>query len=181
MATVVTRFVAGELTELTIQIPPLRERSSNVVFLAELFILMSMPMTRRARPTRLSDRAKAALTAYSWPGHAQELRGVIERALSLASGDVIDLEHLPSEIANAISAPAATNEAHVDAGAKPKSLREEIEALEKRRILEALQLHPTQRDAAAALDIPMSTFLSRLDAFGIPRVRGGGKQKRAAA
>jgi DNA-binding NtrC family response regulator len=183
MATVVTRFVdksatetrrarPGEWTELTIQVPPLRERTANVVFLAELFILMSMPLSRRVRPMRLSEQAKVALMQYSWPGNSQELRNVVERAMMLATGDVIGLEHLPAELVGGLSSV----EQHASAPCeKPMSLREEIEALEKKRILEALQKYPTQRDAAAALDMPMSTFLTRLDAFGIPRVRGGGK------
>src|SRR5438093_11950059 len=98
MTSLVTRF-ADKNTELTIHLPSLRERPQNVLFVAELFILMAMPMRRRVRPLRLSEQAKTALMAYTWPGGAPELRGVIERALSLCSGDVIDLEHLPREIA----------------------------------------------------------------------------------
>jgi transcriptional regulator with AAA-type ATPase domain len=159
------------LNQLTIQVPPLRDRPLDVVPLAEQFIAGS----KRSRPPRLSEQAKAALTSYSWPGNVRELKNVVDRALLLTGGDVLGLEHLPSEILGGgpiiERAAPAESEGSPD---KPKSLREEIEALEKKRILEALQKYPTQRDAAAALDMPMRTFLNRLDAFGIPRARGGG-------
>lgn len=57
------------------------------------------------------------------------------------------------------------------------TLREEIEALERKRIIAALEQHPTQTEAAKALGIPLRTFLNRLDALGIPRARKGKKSE----
>jgi DNA-binding NtrC family response regulator len=175
------------LNQLTIQVPPLRERTADIVLLAEAFVIAAMPTNRRLRPARLSEQAKVALSQYNWPGNVRELRNVIERALLLCQGDVLGLEHLPTEILGG-SGPVVLEDRPMTTsfesssspeagGDKPRSLREEIEALEKKRILEALQKYPTQRDAAAALDMPMRTFLNRLDAFGIPRARGGGGGK----
>jgi hypothetical protein len=64
------------------------------------------------------------------------------------------------------------------AGEKPKSLREEIEALEKKRASSKRSKisHATRR--GGALDMPMRTFLNRLDAFGIPRARAHGAKAR---
>jgi len=89
---------------------------------------------------------------------------VLDRAVMLCDGEIIELEHLPMELGGgAIEEPAIKT--------RPRSLRDELAALEKQRILEALDAHPTQTEAAKSLDMPLRTFLNRLDAFGIPRSR----------
>ena len=64
----------------------------------------------------------------------------------------------PSEAASAPAEP-------------PARLRDELAALEKKRILEALDRHDTQAEAAKSLDMPLRTFLSRLKSYGITRSR----------
>ncbi len=56
------------------------------------------------------------------------------------------------------------------------SLRDELAALEKKRILQALEKFPNQQEAAKALDIPIRTFVNRMDALGIPRARRSKKK-----
>ncbi|MCK6547206.1 sigma 54-interacting transcriptional regulator [Myxococcota bacterium] len=174
------------LNQVTIAVPPLRSRLADVGPLAELFLARAAESHGRAKAPRLTDDAKRRLEAYAWPGNVRELKNVVERALLLAPSDVIGPEHLPPELVDSsaeITAPEADDTDDVgpavravSATGKPGSLREEIAALEKKRIVEALAKYPTQRDAAAALDMPMRTFLNRLDALGIPRARGGGQK-----
>lgn len=57
------------------------------------------------------------------------------------------------------------------------SLRDELAALEKKRILQALEKYPNQQEAAKALDIPIRTFVNRMDALGIPRARRSKKDE----
>jgi DNA-binding NtrC family response regulator len=166
------------LNQVTIAVPPLRARSSDVVPLAEMFVEQAARTLKRA-PPKISDAAKQKLSDYAWPGNVRELKNILERALLLCT-DTLGLEHLPPKVLGQARAPAAivpgTSQLGDDDGPRPASLREEIAALEKKRILEALQRYPTQRDAALALDMPMRTFLNRLDALGIPRARGGGQK-----
>ncbi|MEQ8277641.1 MAG: helix-turn-helix domain-containing protein [Deltaproteobacteria bacterium] len=70
-------------------------------------------------------------------------------------------------------APVAKGAAPIeDASTEPfGSLRDELAALEKKRILQALEKFPNQQEAAKALDIPIRTFVNRMDALGIPRRR----------
>lgn len=56
-------------------------------------------------------------------------------------------------------------------------LRDELAALEKRRMIQALEQFGNQQEAAAALDIPIRTFVNRMDALGIPRRRSGKKKR----
>ncbi|MBA3392886.1 MAG: sigma 54-interacting transcriptional regulator, partial [Deltaproteobacteria bacterium] len=80
-----------------LEIPPLRDRASEIEPLAAVFIAsLCEQMHRRSRP-RLSASAVAALQAYAWPGNIRELRNVVHRALLLCHGDVISDAHLPLE------------------------------------------------------------------------------------
>lgn len=157
------------LNQLTIEVPPLRDRAADIVPLAERFIAQAS--RSREAPPQLTDTAKSRLIGHRWPGNVRELKNAIERAMLLCRDDTLDLDVFETQIAGAETNPVA---APPLADGERLSLKDEIAALEKRRILEALERYPTQRDAAAALDMPMRTFLNRLDAFGIPRARGGG-------
>lgn len=158
------------LAKVTLRVPPLREREREILPLAELALSLS-----GARAT-LSPEARAALLDYAWPGNVRELFNVVERALMVSGGATITPEHLPSELAEV--APSAGRQGaslsqNVGDAAPAGSLREELAQIERRRILEALEKYPTQVEAAKALDIPIRTFVNRLDALGIPR----GKKK----
>jgi DNA-binding NtrC family response regulator len=81
------------LNVLTLQLPPLRERGEDVLFLAEHFIehhrgQYGLP------PRRLSRDAKERLMLYHWPGNVRELASEIERALLLEPGDELQLADL---------------------------------------------------------------------------------------
>lgn len=81
------------LNVLGFELPPLSAHREDVVSLARHFV----DQNRRARRLdirELSPAAEAALAAYDWPGNVDELRAVIDRAVMLASGDVIEPGHL---------------------------------------------------------------------------------------
>jgi two-component system NtrC family response regulator len=76
-----------------IELPPLRERLVDVPLLAEYFV------ERHARSDdrpllRISRSSLEALSAYNWPGNIRELRNVIERAVLICSGDLIEPQHI---------------------------------------------------------------------------------------
>ncbi|RJX28359.1 MAG: PAS domain-containing protein [Desulfarculus sp.] len=81
------------LSTMSVEIPPLVKRVEDIGPLVEHF-LKSLDRPRM----RLSPAARQALENYAWPGNVRELKNVLERALSLAEGAVIDLEHLPPEV-----------------------------------------------------------------------------------
>lgn len=184
------------LSRLVVVVPPLAERSSEILPLAEHFLAVFTARLGRPEVPRLSAAAKAKLEAHGWPGNVRELAGVIERALFVTSADVIGAESLElgalgAEVeagAGVDPGGAEPDEAGLERpgeaaarGERPRSkpgvtappltLREEMAALERSRISEALERYQTQAEAAKALDIPLRTFLNRLDALGIPRPR----------
>jgi len=79
---------------ITIRVPPLRERREDILALVEHFI-SRMPGRKHVRA---SEDALEILHQYSWPGNIRELQNVIERALILAEGDVIQPRDLPNNM-----------------------------------------------------------------------------------
>ena len=77
-----------------LRVPPLRERRSDVGELSLYFL----ERHRHVRALRLSDAAREALLLYDWPGNVRELERMIERAVTLAEGDVIQLDDLPASV-----------------------------------------------------------------------------------
>ena len=76
-----------------IQIPPLRERPTDIVPLSEIF-LQEIGRTFGRPPASLTRKARQALLQYDWPGNVRELRNVLERAAILCEGALIDTDHL---------------------------------------------------------------------------------------
>jgi len=79
------------LHAVEIVVPPLRERTEDILELAEYFL----ERHRDFRRLRLSRAASDALLAYRWPGNVRELERVMERAVALADSDRLQLEDLP--------------------------------------------------------------------------------------
>src|SRR6185295_9795854 len=78
-----------------IRIPPLRERTEDILPLAESFLEdLGRSMGRPA--AGISRAAREWLVAHSWPGNARELRNAIERAILLCDGGLITRDHLPA-------------------------------------------------------------------------------------
>ncbi len=85
------------LNVIHLTIPPLRERVEDISLLALHF--MDRFCLENNRPTMgFSPAAMAALRSYSWPGNVRELQNVVERAVALCEGNMVDLTDLPDEI-----------------------------------------------------------------------------------
>jgi DNA-binding NtrC family response regulator len=85
------------LNGISLTIPPLRQRLSEIPALCEKFLANAcVDFGRKPEPV-ISARAATLLRGYSWPGNIRELRNVIERAVVLCTGFEIGPEHLPIE------------------------------------------------------------------------------------
>jgi len=81
------------LNVISVRVPPLRERSSDVPLLVRWFV----DHHANGRRLRVSKAAMDALSAYSWPGNVRQLENEIRRALVLAD-ELVDAEHLSPEV-----------------------------------------------------------------------------------
>ncbi|MBR9974020.1 MAG: sigma-54-dependent Fis family transcriptional regulator [Bacteroidetes bacterium] len=82
------------LASFPIHVPPLRDRGTDIILLAEQFLERHSSEANIAAKG-FSREALEAIYHYPWPGNAQELDSAIHRAVSLAQGDIIGLQHLP--------------------------------------------------------------------------------------
>ena len=82
------------LNVVTISLPPLRERRSDIPILAHWFLERLAP----GRGVQISGEAMKALLSYDWPGNVRELENCLERAVALTDRRLLDLEDLPASI-----------------------------------------------------------------------------------
>jgi len=145
---------------ISIVLPPLRERAVDIPLLATTFLAQF----GGAHPPRLSEDAMRALQSYRWPGNVRELRNVIERAVLLANGGVIQARDLP--LHDTQVAARSTNGDDV-------SLAE----LERRHIESVLsRTNWHQGRAATVLGISSKTLYRKIREYGFhrPRAANGG-------
>ncbi|MBV9501861.1 MAG: sigma-54-dependent Fis family transcriptional regulator [Acidobacteriaceae bacterium] len=133
------------LNVITLRVPPLRERTEDILPLAERMLQTEAIRNHRSELC-FSPQAVETLTGYRWPGNVRELRNAVERAVVLASGDTIVPEHLPDNLFRESSDSGI--------GSVPKN----IEEMERELIIRVLAESPTLEDAAQTLGINASTL-----------------------
>jgi len=109
-------------------VPPLRERGSDIVTLAEHFAARFARETEKP-VTRITTPALNMLMNHSWPGNVRELENVIERAVILTEDDAIHGYHLPQSL----QPPAQTDQENGE------GLKERLGAIEREMLAEALR------------------------------------------
>jgi DNA-binding NtrC family response regulator len=82
---------------ISIALPPLRERSGDVMLLAHHFF-KKYAQSREGALTGFSEEALQLLERYPWPGNVRELQNVVERACALAEGPQIEARDLPEPV-----------------------------------------------------------------------------------
>jgi DNA-binding NtrC family response regulator len=150
------------LNVVTIRIPPLRERIEDI----PLIISRSLAKLSARCPTRVtsvSPEALRILLDYSWPGNVRELENVLERALNLADGEVIDVEHLPGHVVSASRRPG-----RLSMRLAGEALDDVISRAEQEAIVEALRATDNNRSLAAKkLGISRSAFYEKLRKYNM--------------
>jgi len=159
------------LSAMVLKIPPLRERRREVPLLAERFAAEAADQAGLGAVT-LTSNTMAALKAYDWPGNIRELRNAISSAVMVCNGKEVKPEHLPPELTKVTTLEAALDSvpsdltAQVDLGGLP--LEEELRAIERRRISEALEAcDGNQTQAAKLLGMPRRTLVRKLGSLDI--------------
>jgi Nif-specific regulatory protein len=95
-----SRQLYDELSSFTIYLPPLRERKSDILLLADHF-LEKFAADQKKSILRISTPAIDMLTAYHFPGNVRELENVIEHAVTVCDSNVIHGHHLPPTLQTA--------------------------------------------------------------------------------
>ena len=130
---------------IELRVPPLRERSEDIPDQAEL-ILRRLSRRMNVPAPNLDSAALAALQSYAFPGNVRELENILERALTLCTGDLISAEQLRVR-ADARAGSDSTPIAAAASGA----LGAQLEDIEREAIVKALEKTRYNKTAAAKL------------------------------
>ncbi|QEH34702.1 Transcriptional regulatory protein ZraR [Aquisphaera giovannonii] len=155
------------ISALSLMVPPLRLRGTDVELLAEQFRARFAHEFHKDVVGFTRD-ALEALQKHEWPGNVRELQGVIQRAVSRCSSPRITSSHLTPilNLQRQARAAAGTSGPHVPMGIRP--LKEALEEPEKRIIIQALQAFNWNRqETARVLDINRTTLYKKMKKYGL--------------
>lgn len=153
------------LNVFPIEIPPLRERGGDIKLLAQTFAERYSQLAGRSIQS-LSEEEIACLNSYHWPGNVRELQNIMERAIITARGGKLNLPAL-------ISGSDTCSEILPFEADNKVMTAEELQQQERQNMIRALEATGWKvagdNGAARLLDIPPSTFSSRMKALEIER------------
>ena len=149
------------LNVVPIHIPPLRQRTEDILPLTHYFL--EKFCAENHKPVKvLSSAAEEKLLRYLWPGNVRELANIIERTVVLDFDPLIDSDHLYLNNMPSPSPAAAPGKG----GALPVGIS--LHELEKRLILETLEFHHRNRTkTAATLGISVRTLRNKMHEYGV--------------
>ncbi|ABB30582.1 PAS modulated sigma54 specific transcriptional regulator, Fis family [Geobacter metallireducens RCH3] len=151
------------LNVIPIHIPPLRERTEDILALARQFL--NRFAEKMHKPVmEIAPEAQKALLEYNYPGNVRELENAVERAVALSLGSNLRLGDLPSEF----TAPHPAGAQPLSPSAGPASLADSVHSMEKNAIEEALRSTGNKKgDAARLLGISRKTLWEKMKQLGV--------------
>jgi DNA-binding NtrC family response regulator len=154
------------LNVFPIEVPPLRERKTDLLLLVEYFV--QRYGVKAGKHIRSIDKKTLdMLQSYDWPGNIRELQNVIERSVILSSGDVFSVDELWLSKKSVSPAPSVQASSLAKGRVEPRSEREIIEAA-----LAATRGRVSGPSGAAAkLGILPSTLEARIKALKINKLQ----------
>jgi two-component system response regulator HydG len=151
---------------IPVELPPLRERGSDIEVLARHFIEKLAPRTN-PRVKGLDASALSALRAYRWPGNVRELENVIEQSLVFTEGELITADDLPA-LLGSLKASHVAASGDMPPEDDPRTLDEILEGLEKALILRAYErAGKVKTETGRKLGIKTSALYYKLQKYGI--------------
>jgi transcriptional regulator with GAF, ATPase, and Fis domain len=149
------------LQVVEIQVPPLRDRKSDVRILAAHFLQRFIRETGR-KIRGFTESAMVKMEEYHWPGNVRELRNVVERAVALGVGPMLDANDIWLSSLEAQLSPAASSGGAYEAVS--------LEEIEKRHILATLDHTDWNKSQAATiLQIERSTLDRKIKGYNLKR------------
>ncbi len=143
------------LNVFPIIIPPLRERSEDIIHLARYFLGRCANMLKKPG-IKFAPETEQALVRYAWPGNVRELENVVERSVNLADDDLINpnLLGLPEAIIN---------------GARIKSLSfKRLAEVEKKTIMDSIEAtNFNLSQASNSLGISRATLYNKIKKYNL--------------
>lgn len=162
------------LNTISLKIPPLRERKSDIPELAKYFLVNSKysdPNTQK----KFSPEVLEKLADYSWPGNIRELQNTVERMRILSEGNEITLSDVPEFIflnkPNGQLSSVSHSLTSKETGASPSSMpwaEDRLENIEKNHILKTFEKYQGNKTKTAqSLGITIKTLYNKLNRYGL--------------
>jgi len=156
-------MAAGEFREdlfyrlnvVRIYLPPLTERKEDIPLLANHFLtLFNSRFGKKVKS--ISPQAMDILVQYNYPGNVRELENIVQRAVALADGEVVDMRELPPDLLNLSFSSLGTP------GLLP------LDEVEKRHIIRVLEATGHNKGLSSSiLGIPRTTLWRRIKEYGL--------------
>jgi transcriptional regulator with PAS, ATPase and Fis domain len=158
------------LNVVTVHLPPLRERRSDIPMLVHHFLNRYTP----GMHLQVTAAAMKSLLQYDWPGNVRELENCIARAVTLGDHHTIDVQDLPPSIRS--EQPTTTEMSSQDAASLSTTALAEMERMTILRVFE--QAHGDKALAGKMLGISRATLYRKLKRYNISP-RGGAEKTEA--
>jgi DNA-binding NtrC family response regulator len=147
------------ISAFALRVPPLRERPTEIMLLAEVFARRFAQICG-SPPPRISSEAARVLMGHRWPGNVRQLRNAIEHAVVMADAGVVLPEHLPESLKGRAGRP----------GSAGGALQAQIEDLERERLRQALESENwNQTRAAARLGISRRALIYKMGKYALKK------------
>jgi DNA-binding NtrC family response regulator len=160
------------LNVVPLTIPPLRERSEDIVALAEHFVRKHEPKSQRGS-YRIAPELAELLEKHDWPGNVRELENTMRRALALSTGTLLTPQCLegmtPQPAAVQPQATVVVTSGDEGIGLRPGTTLENVERQLLARTLEATGGNRTR--AAALMGVSLRTVRNKIREYGLPAWR----------
>ncbi|MFN0060901.1 MAG: sigma-54-dependent transcriptional regulator [Myxococcaceae bacterium] len=156
------------LAVVPMELPPLRDRASDIAILAKHFVDKYNKRLNR-HIERIDDAALTALQGYRWPGNIRELENLMERVILFSDGKRIELKDLPETIRHTPepAVPESAAAAQGEGGLKD-IVRQKAAALERDLIVKALdEKGGNVTRAAKLLQISRKSLQTKMKEFGL--------------
>jgi two-component system, NtrC family, response regulator AtoC len=151
------------LNVVTVHVPPLRERRSDIPMLAHWFLERCVP----GRSVQVTNAAMKSLLQYDWPGNVRELENCVERAVALGDQQVVDLDDLPPALASTVHSQELGQ-----AGPVPQLSTTDLEDIERTTIERVFeQVKGDKALAGKMLGISRATLYRKLKRYNIGGIR----------
>jgi DNA-binding NtrC family response regulator len=158
------------LCVVTVDIPPLRERKSDIPALAHFFA-QRYASAYKAHPITISGEALKKMLEYDWPGNVRQLRNFLERAVVLAEGEEVTPDEFPPEMSRGTAEPQAVPDSDsisVSPDIGFKEAKREFERKYIERILNQSSGNITR--AAAQLGMHRQSLQHKIKELGLTKV-----------
>ncbi|PEI94993.1 sigma-54-dependent Fis family transcriptional regulator [Bacillus pseudomycoides] len=158
------------LNVFAIDIPPLRERKEDMIHITE-FLIRKLNGELGSSVLSLDERVRDIFMEHDWPGNIRELENVLERAMNVVEGTIIQVPHLPVYLRKKDLEEELYHEiftADQEKNEMSYSLQTEVESAEKRVITRALEKTAGNRkEAAELLGIHRASLYRKIERYGM--------------